>query len=1092
MSKRLIQVDSASSPDLRWRLSLDMGTNSIGWAALDISDPGRPAILDMGVRIFSDGREPQKGTPLNEGRRDARMMRRQRDRRIRRKQAMLAFLIANGLMPPEVEKRREAALLDPYQLRSEALERDLQPFEVGRIMMQFALRRGFKSNRKEKAEGDTEREGMLGGIRVLESALKGLTLGQWLYRREQQGNPVRFVARMERNKAIYPFYPSREMYEAEFEAIRKRQEPRYQDLNWDRLHRLIFCQRPLKRPERGKCTFYPDEDRGYRAFPSAQRFRILQELHNLAYYNEENRQVEIPWERKLHLFQALDTQKSLTFDRVRKILGPGYTGSFNLEDKRRDKLNGNETSVEFRKAEYFGPGWDNLDLKTQDEIVEELILEEDEGKLTEYLGRFGLSEAQIKKLSGYHFPVGTVSLSSKFMIDCSKRMREEGLPYAEAVVQMGLHHSNKEQRPIEKSLPYYGKVLTSLVTGARGESTSGSMEERYGHIANPTVHIALNQVRKLVNTLLLRFGNPSEVILELARELKLSREQKKEISQEQTRNQKENERIRGELAGLGRLQPAHDDIRKYKLWEELGTDRTTRCCPYCGRNINDSDLLHGDIEIEHIIPYSRSLLGSMDNLTVAHRRCNQEKGNRSPFEAFGNDAERWEKIENAIAKLPPNKRRKFSPDAMKRFNEKEGGFLAKQLTDTAYLSRAAKDYLAAICDRNAIWVSPGRLTATLRGLWSFNTLLNRYHDTWFKNRSDHRHHAIDALVIGLCDRSLVNEAARVNSGRGYVDMAAPPCPIARKDLEERLKGMVVSYKPDHGREGKLYAETAMAKHSYIEEIAPDDLGEGEVGRVIPRSIQVDIAALVNAEGFRKTKQIIKGKYKFLRVFRDKWVTRAPLESLSERDIPNVADPLIRAKLQEFIAEQGGTVSPEILAEFGRVHKVYTIRYFPKDQVPVPIGSCNNKAYMPGDFYRVDIWRVPLKKKPRYEGVFISRPEAALQALHGGEAVLLRKPHPAAKLVLQLCKNDTIELAGKGSRELCRIAGFSTTNNKIDIQPLYASNTIAAWMKDTHTSLTSTFWPYDGKKQYYKSINLLFTEYDIRLVKISVDGRLFYR
>jgi CRISPR-associated endonuclease Csn1 len=86
----------------------------------------------------------------------------------------------------------------------------------------------------------------------------------------------------------------------------------------------------------------------------------------------------------------------------------------------------------------------------------------------------------------------------------------------------------------------------------------------------------------------------------------------------------------------------------------------------------------------------------------------------------------------------------------------------------------------------------------LRRFWGFNTLLNRGHDRWFKNRNDHRHHALDSLVIGLCDRELVAKAARLNSGRGYRDIDMPPCPIPRKDIEKRLSSIVVSYKPDHG------------------------------------------------------------------------------------------------------------------------------------------------------------------------------------------------------------------------------------------------------------------------------------------------------
>jgi CRISPR-associated endonuclease Csn1 len=384
----------------------------------------------------------------------------------------------------------------------------------------------------------------------------------------------------------------------------------------------------------------------------------------------------------------------------------------------------------------------------------------------------------------------------------------------------------------------------------------------------------------------------------------------------------------------------------------------------------------------------------------------------------------------------------------------------------------------------------------LRGSWGFNTLLNRGHDTWVKNRSDHRHHALDALVIGLCNRHLIAEAARINSGRGYSEIDAPPCPIKRDDIEDRLKSIVVSYKQDHGKEGKLYAETAMAKHSYLEQINPEELGEKEINRIVPKSIQADIALLVQKEGFRKAKTLIQKKYKHLNVFRDKWVTRAPIESLSERDIPNIADPIIREQIQKFIKShpvKDGQKLQDVLALFSEKKEIYSLRYFPKDQIPVSIDSCNNKAYMPGDYYRVDIWRIPQQKgKYKYEGVFVSRPEAMRQQLHGDDAFSLQKPHPAAKLIMSLCKNDIIALSNETEQELCRIAGFSTTNNCIDIRPIYASDTIASWMKDTNINLTSTFWSSNSGSQNFKSINLLFSKYQVKLVKITVDGSIIYR
>ena len=69
---------------MQYRLALDIGTTSIGWAMLRLNSNDEPvAIIRAGVRIFGDGRNPQDGTSLAITRRIARGMRRNRDRRSR-------------------------------------------------------------------------------------------------------------------------------------------------------------------------------------------------------------------------------------------------------------------------------------------------------------------------------------------------------------------------------------------------------------------------------------------------------------------------------------------------------------------------------------------------------------------------------------------------------------------------------------------------------------------------------------------------------------------------------------------------------------------------------------------------------------------------------------------------------------------------------------------------------------------------------------------------------------------------------------------------------------------------------------------------
>lgn len=85
--------------------AFDIGTNSIGWCVLELDALNDPIhIIDAGVRIFSDGREPKSGASLAEGRRLARGMARRRDRYKRRRKAVIRTLIEYGLMPGEPQR----------------------------------------------------------------------------------------------------------------------------------------------------------------------------------------------------------------------------------------------------------------------------------------------------------------------------------------------------------------------------------------------------------------------------------------------------------------------------------------------------------------------------------------------------------------------------------------------------------------------------------------------------------------------------------------------------------------------------------------------------------------------------------------------------------------------------------------------------------------------------------------------------------------------------------------------------------------------------------------------------------------------------
>ena len=216
-------------------------------------------------------------------------------------------------------------------------------------------------------------------------------------------------------------------------------------------------------------------------------------------------------------------------------------------------------------------------------------------------------------------------------------------------------------------------------------------------------------------------------------------------------------------------------------------------------------LFSGDVEIDHILPFSRTLDDSIANKTLCMRQANRDKGNRTPHEAFGHSPAgyNWQAIVARAKEMPRNKRWRFAEEAMREF-EKDGDFLARQLTDNHYIARLAREYLAAICPASSVWGSPGRLTYLLSRSWGFPE----------KNRDDHRHHVRDAILVGLTDRALLKRVAdthKRNYQQGFhqfLSSLEPPWPGLREEALSRIENVVVSHRPDHGVQGQLHNDTA--------------------------------------------------------------------------------------------------------------------------------------------------------------------------------------------------------------------------------------------------------------------------------------------
>lgn len=825
---------------MSYRLALDLGSTSLGWAMIRLREKQPVAVIKAGVRIFGDGRNPKDGASLAVTRRMARAMRRRRDRLLKRKNRMMALLMQHSFFPADPEARKALERINPYELRAKGLDTPLSPAEFARALFHINQRRGFKSNRKTDKKDDDS-----GALKTAISALrqqldpagsgdKARTVGELLWRRMQAGAGVRAryrETRIEKDDGktrihkSYDLYVDRAMVEAEFDVLWEKQAhfnpQQFNEAARVALKDCLLHQRRLKPVKPGRCTLLPEQERAPLALPSQQRFRIYQEVNHLRILGADLQDAALTLAQRNAVANALERHPKRSFTQIKTLLKlPGIT-QFNLEDDKRAELKGNATSALLSKKNFFGLAWFDLDPERQDEIVTRLLTEESEAALIAWLqADFGLDEPRAEAIANASLAEGYGNLSAEALARILSMLQADVITYSDAVRSAGFeHHSHISHAAttgeILPVLPYYGEYLQRHVGFGTGDPEDPP-EKRFGKIANPTVHIGLNQVRTVVNALIRRYGHPSEIIVEVARELKQNQEQRKEQQQQQAQNQKRNERLRADAAGIlgvGAEKIRQADLQKLILWEELSRDPAQRRCPYSGAQISAAIVLSDEVEIEHILPFSQTLDDSLNNKTVATRRANRVKGNRTPFDARADFEQQGWSYDTILARaelMPRNKRYRFGVDGYQKWLREDKDFLARALNDTRHLSRVAREYLSLICPQ-ATRVIPGQMTAMLRGKFGLNDILGLNGE---KNRNDHRHHAVDACVIGVTDQGLLQRFAQASaSAREHqlnrlVDDMPLPWPSYREHVARAVHNIWVSHKPDHGYEGAMMEETS--------------------------------------------------------------------------------------------------------------------------------------------------------------------------------------------------------------------------------------------------------------------------------------------
>lgn len=931
-------------------LGLDLGTNSIGWAVIEnkkILGMGSRIFPEGVVNLGEgEGRETSK----NASRTDARGTRRQFFRRRLRKRYLLKELAKNDLCPIhsslikdwnskeifEKEELQEWFKLNPYELRAKAIKEKISLHELGRIFYHMVQRRGFQSNSRS-ASADTNEKSVIfkGDLKIgktgisdtLESIQQNKTLGYYLHGIAPKENEP-YAGELER---IRNRYTTRQMYIDEFELIWETQQEYHTELTIELKSifggrkkeghtedGVLFHQRPLRSQKHliGFCPFEPKKHKCAISSIPFELFRIYQWVNTISYDTNGEKQ-KVTKEEKQKIIKLLLSKEKIYFKEIRKVLGK-LEGVYQFNFKDDDKILGTHTISNLSNKKFFGTKWFEFSEKEQEDIWHVLTFFDDREKLKEYaLTNWDFTEEKAIKISKFNLKEGYSNLSRKAILNILPFL-QQGFMYDIAVGLAGTKNALEDQweqhsqfvidnvpeiirsnlkggyiKPLKQVLINEFSLNENQLKKLYHHSSSieaksilerlpvnPNADKEIQNIKNPVVITALFEIRKLVNEIIDTYGKPTEIKVELARDLKASKSNRYEARREQKRLERENDRVKKELEKLNQ-RTTHIHILKYKLWEECN-----HTCPFTGKTIAINKLFTGEIQIEHIFPWSRSLNDSFQNKTLCFADENRAKGNNTPFEFYSKQGEqKWEAIK--LQALGCLKNKANYPKAYNKFKhfvkkKHDDDFISRQLNDTRYISKEAKNYLSKIC--TSVQVAPGQITANLRHKWGLNAILN---DENTKSRDDHRHHAIDALVMACSTKNHLHELSKWNRYNRNYDLKdfSMPWEGFWQDAEKSVAQILVSHK-------KHKNLLTVRKHkTKKEDITYINTGVAARGQLHKESVYGQRTAPNSQKAFH---------------------IRKPIENLTtEKHLEKIVDQTIKLLILKKINELGGFVKGKI-------------------------------------------------------------------------------------------------------------------------------------------------------------------------------------
>ena len=750
-------------------IGLDVGIGSVGFAVLSYENVYDARIEQIGVRLFDSGEEPKSKTSKNQGRREYRAGRRLIRRRHHRKERAKRFIERIGLL--SVTKLKEWQEVNGnqniYSVRYRGLSERLTPEEIADCVIHFCNHRGYREFYEDDVEDKKEAGKIKTALSRFEEKMaegKYLSVADMILHDKEFATDTQFpdFHNHKGDDEDKYFLIKRAALIDELKAILVKQQEYYKQLTDHNINFLcddiVFAQRDFedgpgdKNDKKRKfmgfldtigcCMFYKEELRGFRSSVIADIYSLVNGLSQMMYVDSSTGEIAFSPEAADEIISFALQNASITEKDVKKILK-----NYNLTLIKAEKLDENipqtiKTLKILKKVlDSSGYNYDELIKEEQFDadkpsklhelctLLASNITPKRRKKALEKAGWNKELQAQNKRI---HFG-GTSNVCYRYMLEAIESFRHGEL-YGnfQARRKQDQSASNEDNAQRVKLLPPFTKEMDEDV------------------VKNVVVFKAINETRKVLNGLIRKYGSPSYINIEVANELGHSIETRRKMTKANNDNMKAKEAISKKLIELGLRKDGEvsgKDIARYRLWKQQNEMDL-----YTGKPIPEIDVLSGEYDVDHIIPFSLILDDTLNNKVLTGMGSNrQSKSNKAPRE-YLSDKEEHDFLQrvNFLLNKKLISKKKYKYLMVKNLHDSKllEEWKSRNINDTRYICRFLVNYINNTLKFNSdkkknVYAINGAITSRMRKLW-----LNK--KTWGdseKNRNNNLHHAADAIVI---------------------------------------------------------------------------------------------------------------------------------------------------------------------------------------------------------------------------------------------------------------------------------------------------------------------------------------------------------